>query len=121
MEAFRKAMAAHQAGRLVDAEKLYRRVLSFDANQFPPLVMLGTLYAQQGIFPQAERLFSEALQINPDDADVQFNYGNVLVALRRFDGLRQSVGNQAVIDPSASQSRQYPDDSEAVRGSDRMF
>src|SRR6185437_16668166 len=92
MQTLRDAMAAHQSGRLSEAEDLYRRVLEVDDRQFPVLVMLGILNAQQGKFQDAERLFRDALSINPADAGVQFNYGNVLLQLHRFDDAFRTFG-----------------------------
>ena len=78
-------MAAHRAGRLDEAERLYLKILSLDANQFPVLFPLGILLAQRGDFPQAEHRLRDALRLNPNDAGAQFNYGNVLLHLERFD------------------------------------
>ena len=43
MQTLREAMAAHQSGRIFEAENLYRRVLEVDDRQFPVLVMFGIL------------------------------------------------------------------------------
>jgi len=85
MQTLRQAMAAHQAGNLSQADTLYRRVLDVDAKHFPVLMMLGILHAQRDNYREAERLLGEALKLNPDDDSAQFNYGNVLLGLQRFD------------------------------------
>ena len=85
MQTFRQAMAAHQAGKFTEAEKLYRQVLDVDAKQFPVLFMSGVLHAQRGNYPEAERLLGDALRLNPNDDSAQFNYGNVLLGLQRLD------------------------------------
>jgi protein O-GlcNAc transferase len=104
MQAFREAMAAHQAGRLDEAEQLYRRVLKADGRQFPVLMMLGMLSAQRGKLAEAERLLSSALTINPGHAEAQFNYGNVLLGLQRFDEAFAAFGSALALNPSLAEA-----------------
>lgn len=104
MQAFREAMAAHQAGRLDEAERLYRRVLRADDKQFPVLMMLGMLSAQQGKLAEAERLLRSALAINPGNAEAQYNYGNVLLGLQRFDDAFTAFGNALTLNPSLAEA-----------------
>ena len=66
---FEQGVAAHQAGRLDQAEKLYRQILGADAASFPALHMLGFLKAQQGRFDEAIPLLNKAVKQNPADAD----------------------------------------------------
>ena len=61
-ETLRHAIAAHQAGKFVEAESLYRRVLEVDAKQFPVLVMFGVLQGQVGKYAEAERLLGDAVK-----------------------------------------------------------
>ena len=100
MQLVHQAMAAHQAGRLAEAEDLYRRVLAFDAKQFPVLSMLGLVCAQRRNFREAERFFGEALKLNPDDAEGHFNYGNVLLGLQRLDDAFAAFGKALARNPS---------------------
>jgi protein O-GlcNAc transferase len=104
MQTLREAMAAHQSGRFFEAEDLYRRVLEADNRQFPVLVMLGILNAQQRKFQDAERLLRDALSINPADAGVQFNYGNVLLQLQRFDEAFTTFGDALALNPNLAEA-----------------
>ena len=104
MQTLREAMAAHQSGRIFEAENLYRRVLEVDDRQFPVLVMFGILNAQQGKFHDAERLLHDALSINPADAGVQFNYGNVLLQLQRFDEAFTTFGEALALNPDLAEA-----------------
>jgi protein O-GlcNAc transferase len=97
-------MAAHQAGRFDEAERLYRRVLKADGKQFPVLMMLGMLSAQRGKLAEAERLLSSALTINPGHAEAQFNYGNVLLGLQRFDEAFAAFGSALALNPSLAEA-----------------
>jgi protein O-GlcNAc transferase len=83
--AFARALSAHQASRLDEAESLYRALLAADKKHVRVLQMLGLLAAQQGRYDEAERLLRDALRLKPNEAGWQFNYANVLVALARFD------------------------------------
>jgi protein O-GlcNAc transferase len=104
MQLVREAMLAHQAGRLAEAEVLYRKVLSTDARQFPVLSMLGLVCAQRRNFVEAERFFGEALKLNPQDADGQFNYGNVLLGLQRLDDAFAAFGKALALNPALAEA-----------------
>src|SRR5712671_387739 len=80
-----QALALHQAGRLAEAEQIYRSVLSVDENQFEALHFLGLIEAQRGNNKEANRLISRSLKINSQTADAFANHARVLNALRRFD------------------------------------
>jgi protein O-GlcNAc transferase len=99
MQTFRAAMAAHQAGRLDEAEQLYRRILKSDNRQFPVLMMLGMLSGQRGNLADAERFLGSALAVNPDNADAQYNYGNVLLGLQRLDDAFAAFGRALSLNP----------------------
>jgi predicted O-linked N-acetylglucosamine transferase (SPINDLY family) len=83
--ALNSALAAHQAGNLTEAERLYNLVLAGDKKQFDALHMLAILHAQRGNFDSSARLFQGASQINPDHAPCHYNYGNVLIELSQFE------------------------------------
>jgi cytochrome c-type biogenesis protein CcmH/NrfG len=55
-------MAAHRAGQLDQAERLYRQMLREDGGNFSALHMLGFLRAQQGAFEDAAGLLGRALK-----------------------------------------------------------
>ena len=83
--ALNRALAAHQAGNLTEAEQLYNLVLAGDKKQFDALHMLAVLYAQRGNFENSARLFRDASQIKPDHAPCHYNHGNVLIELGQFE------------------------------------
>ena len=92
MQILHEATAAHQGGQFSQAEALYRRALEIDGKQFEVLSALGLLHAQCGHYAEAERVLRRALKRNPDDARTQFNYGNVLLGLQRFDDAFAAFG-----------------------------
>ncbi|HXD44031.1 MAG TPA: tetratricopeptide repeat-containing glycosyltransferase family protein [Pseudolabrys sp.] len=81
----RSAIASHQAGRLAEAEPLYRAVLDAAPQQFDALHLLGVLHHQRGRSAEAAELIGAALRERPDDAVALTNRSAALNALSRFD------------------------------------
>ena len=79
----RRALALHQAGRLAEAESLYKSVLRVDKKQFEALHFLGLIEAQRENFEEAHRLMSRSLEVNTRTPDAYANHARVLNALRR--------------------------------------
>jgi protein O-GlcNAc transferase len=82
---FEQGVAAHRAGNLAQAEKLYRQLLRADAGSFPALHMLGFLKAQQGNYDEAIVLLNKAVRQNPADLTARGHHAHALMAARRFD------------------------------------
>ncbi len=76
-ELFDQAIALHQAGVLDEAERLYQRVLLLIPAGFAPRHMLGVIRYQQGRYPEAIALISQALKQNPKVPAAWVNLGNV--------------------------------------------
>jgi protein O-GlcNAc transferase len=76
MALFGQAVALHQAGRLMEAEPLYRRVLEAQPRHFDSLHLLGVIHYQQAQYREAIRLIDAALAINPAVAAAHNNRGN---------------------------------------------
>src|SRR5438045_3643916 len=72
-----QALEHHRAGRLPQAEQIYRQVLGVDARNFAALHMLGLLAHQAG--PPAQR----AVQLAPDHPQALNNLGSILTDLGR--------------------------------------
>ena len=72
------------AGRLAEAEELYRQILAADPASFAAQHMLGVLAAQTGRTDEALERIAAALKINPGDAGALVNYANVLSLKGRF-------------------------------------
>ncbi|MDE5443833.1 tetratricopeptide repeat protein [Bradyrhizobium sp. CSA207] len=79
------AIAAHRSGNLSDAERAYTTILKGSRTHPVALHMLGLLHAQRGKFADAEPLLKKAARADPGNADVLFNYANVLRALDKTD------------------------------------
>ncbi|MFT4825290.1 MAG: Flp pilus assembly protein TadD [Halioglobus sp.] len=68
------AEAAHQRGDLVAAKQLYSRALREDDNSAGALYGLGTIALQQKDSDIARELLAKASAIQPQAADIAFNY-----------------------------------------------
>lgn len=82
---FEQGVAAHRAGKLAQAESLYRQILRADATSFPALHMLGYLKAQQRQYDEAITLLNKALRQNPGDLTARAHHAHALMAAGRFD------------------------------------
>lgn len=97
----RQALAALQAGKAADAERLFRQVLRSDPNNLAALNLFGIVLTRIGRFDEAETHLKRALSIGaPSDATL-YNYGIVLKALKRpqdaFDRFSQALALNASV------------------------
>jgi predicted O-linked N-acetylglucosamine transferase (SPINDLY family) len=74
-ELFEMAFSAHQAGRLSDAESLYRKLLDEQPNQTDALNRLGVLAIQTGRYEVAVDCISRAIKFRPRTPDYHYNLG----------------------------------------------
>ncbi len=74
-EALQTALAHHQAGRLPEAESLYRQILGVEPDEANSLSNLGVIALQTGHLDAAIELISKALRINPNDGMANANLG----------------------------------------------
>jgi len=81
---FAEGLKLHQAGRLADAEQIYRRVLAARPDHFDSLHLLGVIFFQRGQHARAVQQIDLALRRNPNHAAALNNRGNALTALKRF-------------------------------------
>src|ERR1700738_1064938 len=73
------AMAHHRAGRLVDAERLYRLICDADPNNARAFHLLGVA-AHQLRRPDAASLVGRAVTLDPDFAEAHNDRGVILAA-----------------------------------------
>jgi Flp pilus assembly protein TadD len=83
--AFSQALALHQAGRLAEAEQIYRQILKVEHNHFDSLHLLGVIYHQRGRDAEAVLQIERALKIDPHNVFALSNRGLALQELKRFD------------------------------------
>lgn len=90
-----RALANHNRGQLTEAEGLYQDILALDAENCQILNLLGYLYYQVGNYELAIDFISQAIFINPDQADFYKTAGQVYFVTRNFeyaiDAFRQGI------------------------------
>ena len=77
-QAFELALQHHQAGRLAEAEGLYRRILNTEPNHVEALNNLGIALAGLGRLDESIDVFRRATEIAPAYVTARFNLGNTL-------------------------------------------
>ena len=80
---FALAVRHHQAGRLLEAESLYRQVLASDAGHFGTLHHLGIIALQRGQAQAAVDVIGRAIAVDDRVADCHYNMAFALQALGR--------------------------------------
>jgi predicted O-linked N-acetylglucosamine transferase (SPINDLY family) len=98
--AFDRAVALHQAGRLPEAEELYRAILNVKPDDFDCLHLIGVIYHQCGDHEEAVRHIDVALKINPRFAAAHNNRGNALGELQRIVEALASYDNAIAVEPA---------------------
>ena len=79
------AAQLHNAGRLAEAEKLYREILSHQPNHQLALHLLGLVTSKTDRLDEGLELLQRAVNLKPDSADAQNDLGNVLMRKERGD------------------------------------
>ena len=62
------AIQFHQAGRLTEAEPIYRQILAQDPNHSDALHLLGVIAYQAGQHASAEDLIGQAMAVKPSES-----------------------------------------------------
>ncbi len=65
------------AKALVDAVQILERAIALEPNDPQSRISLGTAFAAQRRFPEAESAFLEALKLEPEDVDAHFGLGRL--------------------------------------------
>src|SRR4051812_23764974 len=84
-EALQMGLQQHRAGRLAEAEAIYRQVLAAEPNNFDGLHLLGLVALQAGHAQVAIELMSRAVQINTNVAQAHINLAAAYRAVPDMD------------------------------------
>jgi tetratricopeptide (TPR) repeat protein len=84
-QAMQLGIQNHQAGRLAEAEQIYRQVLTRQPNHAEALHLLGVIAHRAGQLDVALELIRRAIAINPVSTDFYANLGNALRDKGRID------------------------------------
>jgi predicted O-linked N-acetylglucosamine transferase (SPINDLY family) len=92
-------MELHQADRLDEAEKIYRKILQVDPKDYDCLHLLGIIHHQRGEYTEAVRQFDIVLKANPKFSTAHNNRGNALKELKAYDAALASYDQAIAHDP----------------------
>src|SRR5690349_12478302 len=91
------AIAAHKAGRLGEAEQLYREHLASEPSSALALSNLGQMVLERGDAAGALTLFQRAVASRPRFANAHAHLGNALAALGRLKEARDAFDQALAI------------------------
>jgi protein O-GlcNAc transferase len=98
------AMAHHRAGRLTEAERLYRSVCDSDPNNARAFHLLGVA-AHQLKRPDAASLVGRAVMLDPDFAEAHNDRGVILAANGSFSDAISCFERAVALNPGYSEAR----------------
>ena len=88
-QALHQGVAAHKEGKLQEAERLYRAILSSQPNHPDANHNLGVLAVSVNRVEAAFPLFKAALASNPKMEQYWFSYIDALIKGKQFEGAKQ--------------------------------
>ena len=103
-EAFQLAMEHHQAGRLAEAEGIYRQILAVEPNHADALHLLGVIAGQAGRHDVAADLIGKAIALAPADAAFHSNFGLALSELGRSEEAIGAYRRAIQLNPNFSEA-----------------
>jgi tetratricopeptide (TPR) repeat protein len=89
----------HQAGRLAEAEAVYRQILSANPRHPDALNLMGALAAQAGKYDIAAQLFGQASAAEPGRAEFHSNLATVLEARGQHLAAAQCLARAVRLQP----------------------
>lgn len=94
-----QALQLHHAGRLAEAEQLYRQILAAQPQHYHALHFLGVLRAQLGDMEGSVDLVGRSVALKADDARSQFHLAEALKQLRRYEEAIRHYTRSMELDP----------------------
>jgi len=104
-QVFQIAVQHHQAGRLADAEALYRQIIAVQPNHAEALHYLGVIAHQVGRNEMAVEWIRQAIALNPHSPDAHSNLGVACRAIGRLDEAIASFHRALELKPDLPEAR----------------
>jgi predicted O-linked N-acetylglucosamine transferase (SPINDLY family) len=82
---FERAIAQHRAGRVQEAERLYREVLARDAEHEQALFLLAAVCLERGLTPEASQLLERLVRLRPGNPLYLSNLGEAQRRLGAYE------------------------------------
>lgn len=99
-----EAVEHQRAGRLNEAEEIYRRILAADPEHPEALGLLGVIAQATSHHEAAVELISAAIAVKPNYADAHGNLGAVFLGLQRHEEALASFDRALAIDPNHAEA-----------------
>jgi tetratricopeptide (TPR) repeat protein len=93
------ALRRHRAGRLTEAERIYRQILATDAHHADSLHLLGMIAYQGGSHDAAVEMIRKAIAAGPREAPYHADLGTVLQAQGKLDEAAACYGRALALNP----------------------
>jgi predicted O-linked N-acetylglucosamine transferase (SPINDLY family) len=106
----------HQAGRLAEAESIYRQILAEQPNHVVATYRLGVLMGQAGRLDLAEDFFRQAVRIKPDYANAHNNLGYALNGRGQLDEAITSFRHAVRLNPDLAEAHSNLGNALAAKG-----
>jgi len=103
-QAMQEAIGHHQAGRLPDAEAIYRQILSLQPQHRDALHMLGVLVGQCGQHEAATLLIRQAIALSPATAAFHYTLGVYQEMRGQFDEGLGSFQQAVALNPDYAEA-----------------
>jgi Tfp pilus assembly protein PilF len=97
------ALEHHRAGRLTEAEGIYRQILTIDAHHADTLHLLGMIAYQDGRHEDAVAMIRSAIAIHETGASYHSNLGTVLQAQGKLDEAAASYTRALALRPELAE------------------
>jgi predicted O-linked N-acetylglucosamine transferase (SPINDLY family) len=98
-QAFDLALQHHRAGRLGEAEKIYRQILAQQPNHADAMRLLGVIAHQRGRAEVAVDLFRRAITLRPAYAEAHTNLGTALKDMGQLDEAIAASRQAIILNP----------------------
>ncbi|HTW59873.1 MAG TPA: tetratricopeptide repeat-containing glycosyltransferase family protein [Terriglobales bacterium] len=99
------ALRYHRAGRLNEAERIYRQILEIDSQQADSLHLLGMIAYQAQDYERAIGLIRKAIAIRPADAAYHSNLGTIFHAQGNLDEAAHCYEHALALQPDLAKTR----------------
>ena len=83
-EIFNEAKKLHQSGQIKEAQKLYKKIINKDKNNFQLFFLLGTSFLQTTNYLEAISYLDNAIKLNSNYADAYNNRGIALAEIKNY-------------------------------------
>jgi tetratricopeptide (TPR) repeat protein len=93
----------HRAGRLTEAERIYRQILTMNPRHADSLHLLGMIAYEAGEFETAADLIRKAISINQQGTSYFSNLGNVFYAQGKLDEAKALYKHALLLKPDMAE------------------